>query len=94
MKALCAVAEIVCHRSALPLGRCFKGVDRGDRSVSKLLLFKDLDNTLIGDDIVGNARKELLQWHQDNLEDDRYLAQAQYAAGIIEGLKYFEIMHE
>jgi sucrose-6F-phosphate phosphohydrolase len=44
--------------------------------------------------IVGNARKELLQWHQDNLEGDRYLAQAQYAAGIIEGLKYFRIMHE
>ncbi|HEY9695737.1 MAG TPA: sucrose-phosphate phosphatase [Trichocoleus sp.] len=44
--------------------------------------------------IVGNARRELLQWHQDNLEGDRYLAQAQYAAGIIEGLKYFEIMHE
>jgi sucrose-6-phosphatase len=44
--------------------------------------------------IVGNARRELLQWHQDNLEGDRYLAQAQYAAGIIEGLKYFGIMHE
>ena len=44
--------------------------------------------------IVGNVRRELLQWHQDNLEGDRYLAQAQYAAGIIEGLKYFGIMHE
>ncbi|WP_242025673.1 sucrose-phosphate phosphatase [Leptolyngbya sp. FACHB-36] len=44
--------------------------------------------------IVGNARTELLQWHQDNLEDDRYLAQANYAGGIIEGLKHFGIMHE
>lgn len=43
--------------------------------------------------IVGNARRELLQWHQDNLEGDRYLAQAHYAAGIIEGLEYFGIMH-
>ena len=44
--------------------------------------------------IVGNARRELLQWHQDSLEGNRYLAQAQYAAGIIEGLKYFGIMHQ
>lgn len=44
--------------------------------------------------IVGNARRELLQWHQDNLEDDRYLAQAHYAAGIIEELQYFGIMRE
>ncbi len=44
--------------------------------------------------IVGNARRELLQWHQDDLEGDRYLAQAQYAAGIIEGLKHFGIMRE
>lgn len=42
--------------------------------------------------IVGNARKELLQWHQDQLEGDRYLAQARYAAGIMEGLTYFGIM--
>jgi sucrose-6-phosphatase len=44
--------------------------------------------------IVGNARRELLQWHQDNLENKRYLAQAQYAAGIIEGLKHFSIIYE
>ncbi|WP_432813433.1 sucrose-phosphate phosphatase [Pantanalinema sp. GBBB05] len=44
--------------------------------------------------IVGNARKELRQWHQAHLEGDRYLAQAQYAAGIMEGLTYFGIMHQ
>lgn len=44
--------------------------------------------------IVGNARKELLQWHQDNLKGNRCLAQAHYAAGIIEGLNYFGIMGE
>jgi sucrose-6F-phosphate phosphohydrolase len=44
--------------------------------------------------IVGNARRELLQWHQDNPESDPYLAQAHYAAGIIEGLKYFGILRE
>ena len=42
--------------------------------------------------IVGNARRELLQWHQEHLEGDRYLAQVQYAAGIIEGLNHFGFM--
>ncbi|MFM2062414.1 MAG: hypothetical protein RLZZ507_2084 [Cyanobacteriota bacterium] len=39
--------------------------------------------------IVGNARPELLQWHNQNPADYRYLAQNFCAAGIIEGLKYF-----
>ena len=39
--------------------------------------------------IVGNARKELLEWHNDNPADHRYLAKAFCAGGILEGLKYF-----
>ena len=44
--------------------------------------------------IVGNARSELLQWHQNNFENNRYLAHAHCAAGIIEGLKHFGIMYK
>jgi sucrose-6-phosphatase len=40
--------------------------------------------------IVGNAQPELLVWHQANPGGDRYLAKASYAAGILEGLKFFE----
>ncbi|MBD2387041.1 sucrose-phosphate phosphatase [Cylindrospermum sp. FACHB-282] len=39
--------------------------------------------------IVGNARPELLQWHNEYPADYRYLAQNFCAGGIIEGLKYF-----
>ncbi|MBK1989582.1 sucrose-phosphate phosphatase [Sphaerospermopsis aphanizomenoides BCCUSP55] len=39
--------------------------------------------------IVGNAQKELLQWHNQNPAAHRYLAQNFYAAGIMEGLYYF-----
>jgi sucrose-6-phosphatase len=39
--------------------------------------------------IVGNARPELLQWHNDYPADYRYLAQDFCAGGILEGLKYF-----
>jgi sucrose-6-phosphatase len=39
--------------------------------------------------IVGNARSELLQWHQNNPNQNRYLAQSHCAAGIHEGLQYF-----
>ncbi|WP_413174987.1 sucrose-phosphate phosphatase [Anabaena azotica] len=39
--------------------------------------------------IVGNAQKELLQWHKQNPATHRYLAQNFYAAGIMEGLYYF-----
>lgn len=39
--------------------------------------------------IVGNAKPELHQWYRDNQTDYRYLAEASYAAGILEGLEYF-----
>lgn len=39
--------------------------------------------------IVGNAKKELLEWHTANPNQNRYLAKAKYAAGIEEGLHYF-----
>ncbi|WGV23495.1 sucrose-phosphate phosphatase [Halotia branconii] len=39
--------------------------------------------------IVGNARKELLQWHNEYPADHRYLAQGSCAGGILEGLKHF-----
>ena len=39
--------------------------------------------------IVGNARTELLEWHNEYPADYRYLAQDFCAGGILEGLKYF-----
>ena len=39
--------------------------------------------------IVGNARPELLQWHNENPADYHYLARDFCAGGILEGLKYF-----
>ncbi|WP_144415984.1 sucrose-phosphate phosphatase [Calothrix sp. 336/3] len=39
--------------------------------------------------IVGNARPELLQWHNENPADYRYLAQNYCAGGILEGLQHF-----
>lgn len=39
--------------------------------------------------IVGNARPELLQWHNEYPADHRYLAKEFCAGGILEGLKYF-----
>lgn len=39
--------------------------------------------------IVGNAQPELLLWYNINPAEHRYLANAHYAAGILEGLKYF-----
>ena len=39
--------------------------------------------------LVGNARPELLQWHNENPANHRYLAKKVCAGGIIEGLKYF-----
>ncbi|NJL64470.1 MAG: sucrose-phosphate phosphatase [Methylacidiphilales bacterium] len=42
--------------------------------------------------IVGNARPELLEWYNANLTEYRYLAQASYAAGILEGLQYFNFI--
>ena len=39
--------------------------------------------------VVGNASSELLEWHKSNPAEHRYLAQASYANGILEGLKHF-----
>jgi sucrose-6-phosphatase len=43
--------------------------------------------------IVGNARSELRLWHDINPAPSRYLANASYAQGIIEGLMYFGFIH-
>lgn len=42
--------------------------------------------------IVGNARPELLDWHDRNPADYRYLAQANCARGILEGFKHFGVL--
>ncbi|MFN6527479.1 sucrose-phosphate phosphatase [Nostoc sp. ChiSLP03a] len=42
--------------------------------------------------IVGNARKELLQWHNEHPADYHYLARGFCAGGIIEGLNYFGLL--
>ncbi|MBD2532415.1 sucrose-phosphate phosphatase [Nostoc flagelliforme FACHB-838] len=42
--------------------------------------------------IVGNARKELLQWHNEHPAEHRYLAKGFCAGGIIEGLNYFGLL--
>ena len=42
--------------------------------------------------IVGNARPELLTWHNDNPAKHRYLAKNVCAGGIIEGLNYFGLI--
>lgn len=55
-------------------------------SGNDLALFSYGDNRGV---IVGNARPELLQWHHANPAPHRYLAQANCAGGILEGLKYF-----
>jgi sucrose-6-phosphatase len=42
--------------------------------------------------IVGNARPELLDWHDRNPMPHRYLAQASYASGILEGFTHFGVL--
>jgi sucrose-6-phosphatase len=42
--------------------------------------------------IVGNARSELLDWHDRNPAPYRYLAEASYASGILEGLEHFGVL--
>jgi sucrose-6-phosphatase len=42
--------------------------------------------------IVGNARPELLDWHDRNPMPHRYLAQASYASGILEGFNHFGVL--
>ena len=44
--------------------------------------------------IVGNAQPELLSWHAQNLASHRYLATANYAAGMLEGLVHFGVLPE
>ena len=39
--------------------------------------------------IVGNAREELIEWHNENPAEYRYLAKNKCAGGILEGLKHF-----
>jgi sucrose-6-phosphatase len=39
--------------------------------------------------LVGNAREELLEWHNENPADYRYLAKNICSGGILEGLNYF-----
>ncbi|WP_366918473.1 sucrose-phosphate phosphatase [Acaryochloris sp. IP29b_bin.148] len=39
--------------------------------------------------IVGNARPELLTWYQESAADHHYLAKANCAGGILEGLRHF-----
>jgi len=43
--------------------------------------------------IVGNAQPELRHWYNKNPADYRYLAQANCAAGILEGLYYFGFLN-
>ncbi len=43
--------------------------------------------------VVGNASSELLQWHNDNPANYRYLAKAYCAGGILEGLNYFGFLN-
>jgi sucrose-6-phosphatase len=42
--------------------------------------------------LVGNAQSELLLWHELHPIDYHYLAVAECAAGILEGLKYFQFV--
>lgn len=42
--------------------------------------------------IVGNAQTELRQWYRTHQTEYRYLARENFAAGIIEGLTYFQFI--
>lgn len=44
--------------------------------------------------VVGNAKPELLKWYQEQANPRVYLAKAGYAAGILEGLRYFEQLND
>lgn len=55
-------------------------------SGNDVALFRDRPERGI---IVGNARPELLQWHKANPNPNRYLALADCAGGILEGLQHF-----
>jgi sucrose-6-phosphatase len=60
-------------------------VASGD-SGNDIALFEDRQEKGI---IVGNARPELLKWHQQNPNPNRYLAKSEFAAGVEEGLVFF-----
>ncbi len=60
-------------------------------SGNDLSLFQQVNGKGI---IVGNAKPELLQWHQANPSGDRYLARAHCAAGILEGLRQFGLLED
>jgi len=70
------------HRLGIDPARTVACGDSGN----DLALFVDRQERGI---IVGNARSELLDWHHANPNPNRYLAQAQCAGGILEGLQYF-----
>ena len=44
--------------------------------------------------IVANAKQELLDLHNENPNENRYLAKAEFAAGIEEGLMHFGFFGE
>jgi hydroxymethylpyrimidine pyrophosphatase-like HAD family hydrolase len=42
--------------------------------------------------VVGNAKSELLEWIHTENESDIYLAKREYAGGMIEGLKHYNVL--
>jgi hypothetical protein len=64
-----------------------KTVVCGD-SGNDIALFKREEKGII----VGNAKPELLQWYMENQKDSLYCAKAACAAGILEGLQYFNLL--
>lgn len=63
-----------------------------DRTVACGDSGNDIDLFTVGEErgiIVGNARPELVAWHQSQASSRIYRAKAHCAAGILEGLKYF-----
>lgn len=65
---------------------------KSDRTVACGDSGNDVALFSVGDErgiLVGNARPELLAWHQSNASPHLYLAKAHCAGGILEGLRYF-----
>lgn len=44
--------------------------------------------------IVGNAKKELLEWAASSRLTNTYMAHNKYASGIIEGLTHYKVIHQ
>jgi sucrose-6F-phosphate phosphohydrolase len=59
-------------------------------SGNDLALFENREERGI---IVGNAKPELLNWHYENPNPNRYLARDGYAKGMLEGLEHFGFLH-